>query len=100
VVIGVAKVPIPTETKLFLHPPSTKTAEFEVKNRRAQKRGRGKSITIAVCYFYLFFEVINSIRVLLSSANHSEAQHANAMPVIFYLGFRCWQMWEIYLVLC
>jgi len=44
--------------------PPTKTAEFEVQNRRAQKRGRGKSITFAFCYFYLFFEVIKQFKTL------------------------------------
>jgi len=52
VVIGVARVPIPGNKTIFA-PPPTKTAEFEVQNRRAQKRGRGKSITFTVCYFCL-----------------------------------------------
>jgi len=52
-VIGVERVPTPRDKTIFA-PPPTKTAEFEVKNRCAQKRGRDKSITFAVCYFCLF----------------------------------------------
>jgi len=47
--------------KTIFAPPPTKTAEFEMKNRRAQKCGKGKSITFAVSYFCLFFEVIKQI---------------------------------------
>jgi len=60
VVIGVETVPTPGDKTVFA-PSPTKTAEFEVKNRRAHKRGRDKSITFAVCYFCLFFKVIKQI---------------------------------------
>jgi len=63
VIIGVAKVPTPKD-KINFTSPRTKTAEFEVQNRRAQKRGKGKSITFAVCYFCLVFEVIKQIKTL------------------------------------
>jgi len=46
---GVAKVSTLGDKTIFA-PPPTKTAEFEVKNRR-------KSITFAVCYFCLFFQI-------------------------------------------
>jgi len=40
-VISVARVPTLGDKTIFA-PSPTKTAEFEVKNRRAQKRERGK----------------------------------------------------------
>jgi len=49
------------ENKAIFAPAPTKTAEFEVQNRRTQKRGRDKGITFAVCYLCLFFEVIKQI---------------------------------------
>jgi len=54
VVIGVARVPTPADKTIFASLP-TKTAEFEEQSTR--KRGSGKSITFAVYYFCLFFEV-------------------------------------------
>jgi len=50
---------MPRDKTVFALSP-TKTAEFEVKNRR--KSAKEASITFAVCYFCLFFEVIKQIR--------------------------------------